>query len=157
MSSRSLFRGRCVVRPGGCLVVEGAGFEAAVLDADEPAGELAQGGAVLVAAGALAVVAGAGSGEEGSVPRATVRSARCPPALVTTPARYRRSTVSASTTRARRQVKATSGVISCQPEVYMHVSALVWAITLVTMIVIFAVDLLIVGMRKRSTDMDGNC
>ena len=29
----------------------------------------------------------------------------------------------------------------------MHVSALVWAITLVTMIVIFAVDLLIVGRR----------
>ena len=29
----------------------------------------------------------------------------------------------------------------------MHVSALVWAITLVAMIVIFAVDLLIVGRR----------
>src|ERR1017187_10441589 len=31
------------VRPGGCLVVEGAGFEAAVQDADEPVGEFAQG------------------------------------------------------------------------------------------------------------------
>jgi hypothetical protein len=50
---------------------------------------------------------------ERSVPQATVRSARCPPALVTTSARYRRSTVSASTTRARRQVKATSGATSC--------------------------------------------
>jgi hypothetical protein len=30
------------VRPGGGLVVEGAGFEAAVQDADEPVGELAE-------------------------------------------------------------------------------------------------------------------
>ena len=33
-----------VVVPGDCLVVEGAGFEAAVQDADEPVGDLAQGG-----------------------------------------------------------------------------------------------------------------
>ena len=43
-----------VVRPGGCLVVEGAGFEAAVQDADEPVGELAQRGVVFGAAGACA-------------------------------------------------------------------------------------------------------
>jgi len=35
----------------------------------------------------------------------------------------------------------------------MHVSALVWAITLVTMIVIFAVDLLIVGRRPHEPSM----
>src|SRR5260221_8081761 len=54
-----------VVGPGGCLVVEGAGFEAAVQDADEPAGELAEGGVVLGAAGALGVVEGAGAGRGG--------------------------------------------------------------------------------------------
>src|SRR5712692_1868796 len=51
-----------VVRPGGGLVVEGPGLEAAVQDADEPAGELAQGSVVLGAAGALGVVQGAGAG-----------------------------------------------------------------------------------------------
>src|ERR1035441_3529390 len=61
MSSCSLLGFRCVVRPGGRLVVEGAGFEASVLDADEPVGELAQGGVVLGAAGALVVVVGAGT------------------------------------------------------------------------------------------------
>jgi hypothetical protein len=40
----------------------------------------------------------------------------------------------------RSHIVSTGGFI-------MHVSALVWAITLVTMIVIFAVDLLIVGRR----------
>src|SRR5207249_7623486 len=67
LSSRSLLRGRCVLRPGGRLVVEGAGFEAAVQDADEPVGELAQGGVVAGAAGALVVVVGAcpGGGPEG--------------------------------------------------------------------------------------------
>jgi hypothetical protein len=58
MSSRSLLRGRCVLRPGGRLVVEGAGLEAAVQDAGEPVGELAQGGVVPGAAGALEVVVG---------------------------------------------------------------------------------------------------
>jgi hypothetical protein len=48
--------------PGGCLVVGGAGFEEAVQDADEPVGELAQGGVVLGAAGTLGVVEGAGAG-----------------------------------------------------------------------------------------------
>ena len=61
MSSRSLFV-LAALRPGGCLVVEGAGFEAAVQDAGEPVGELAEGGVVPGAAGALAVVVGAGSG-----------------------------------------------------------------------------------------------
>ena len=62
MSSRSLLRGRWVLRPGGGLVVEGAGLQAAVQDADEPVGELAQRGPVAEAAGALLVVVGAGSG-----------------------------------------------------------------------------------------------
>jgi hypothetical protein len=48
--------------PGGCFVVVGAGFEAAVQDADEAVGQLAQCGVVAEAAGALPVVAGAGSG-----------------------------------------------------------------------------------------------
>src|SRR5258707_5768238 len=50
-----------VVRPGGGLVVEGAGFEASVQDADEPVGEFAQGSVVLGAAGAFGVVEGAGA------------------------------------------------------------------------------------------------
>jgi hypothetical protein len=53
-------RGLFPVRPGGHLVVEGAGLEASVEDADEPAGELAQGSVVLGAAGALGVVEGPG-------------------------------------------------------------------------------------------------
>src|SRR5260370_36599360 len=53
------------VRPGDCLVVEGARLEAAVQDADEPVGELAQGGIVLSAAGALGVVEGPGAGRGG--------------------------------------------------------------------------------------------
>jgi hypothetical protein len=57
------------VRLGGGLVVEGAGFEAAVQDADEPAGELAECGVVSGAAGAFGVVEGAGAGRwHGSVP-----------------------------------------------------------------------------------------
>ena len=51
-----------VVRPGGCLVVEGAGFEAAVQDAGQAVGELAQGGVVFGAAGSLLAVVGAGAG-----------------------------------------------------------------------------------------------
>jgi tellurite resistance protein TerC len=35
----------------------------------------------------------------------------------------------------------------------MHVSALAWAITLVALVVIFAVDLLIVGRRPREPSM----
>jgi hypothetical protein len=46
--------------PGGCFVVAGAGFEAAVQDAGEAVAELAEGGVVTGAAGALLVVAGAG-------------------------------------------------------------------------------------------------
>ena len=42
-----------VVRPGGGLVVGGAGFKAAVQDADETVGELTQGGVVPGSAGAL--------------------------------------------------------------------------------------------------------
>ena len=49
------------VGPGGCLVVEGAGFEASVQDADEPVGEAAEGVVVLDAAGAEVVVEGAGA------------------------------------------------------------------------------------------------
>src|SRR6266511_2460312 len=50
------------MRPGGCLVVGGAGFEAAVEDADEPVGELAQGWVVFGTACSLFVVVGACSG-----------------------------------------------------------------------------------------------
>src|ERR1700724_3583709 len=59
MSSSEAFG---VVRPGGFLVVEGACFEAAVQDADEPVGELAEGGVVVGAAVSLFVVVGAGAG-----------------------------------------------------------------------------------------------
>jgi hypothetical protein len=55
MSSRS--RGD-VTGPGGRLVIEGAGFEASVENADKAVGELAQGGVVACAAGALLVVVG---------------------------------------------------------------------------------------------------
>src|ERR1035441_9330142 len=59
MSSSEVFD---AMRPGGFLVVESAGFEAAVQDADEPVGELAEGGVVVGAAGSLLVVVGAGGG-----------------------------------------------------------------------------------------------
>src|ERR1019366_6299826 len=62
MSSRGFLRLGRGVRPGGCLVVEGAGFEAAVEDAGEAVGELAEGGVVAGSAGTLTVVAGACSG-----------------------------------------------------------------------------------------------
>ncbi|MCA2229422.1 helix-turn-helix domain-containing protein [Nonomuraea aurantiaca] len=48
----------------GCSVVEGAGLEAAVQDADEAVGDLAWGGVVVGVAGALLVVAGAGAGRD---------------------------------------------------------------------------------------------
>ena len=51
-----------VVRTRRLLVVGGAGFEAAVQDADQAVGELAQGGVVAGAAGAVLVVVGAGAG-----------------------------------------------------------------------------------------------
>ena len=54
--------GGVVVGPGGVLVVEGAGLEAAVQDADEAVGELAQRGLVADVAGAQGVVVGAGAG-----------------------------------------------------------------------------------------------
>ena len=62
MSSRSVLHLGRVLWPGGRFVVEGAGFEAAVQDAGEAVGELAQGGVVPGAAGALVVVAGACAG-----------------------------------------------------------------------------------------------
>ena len=49
-----------VVCPGGVLVVEGAGLQAAVEDADEAVGQLTEGGVVPGAAGAQGVVVGAG-------------------------------------------------------------------------------------------------
>src|ERR1039457_2090833 len=55
-----------VIGPGGCLVVAGAGFQAAVLDADEAVADLAEGGVAALAAGALLVVAGAGAGGGGA-------------------------------------------------------------------------------------------
>jgi len=57
-----------VLWPCGCFVVAGAGFEAAVQDADEPVGQLAQRGVVFGAAGFELVVVGPGAG--GSVERA---------------------------------------------------------------------------------------
>ena len=51
-----------VAVPGGVFVVAGAGLEAAVEDADEAVGELAQRGVVAGAAGAEGVVVGAGAG-----------------------------------------------------------------------------------------------
>ena len=62
LSSGGGLQGVLVVRPGGGLVVEGAGLEAAVQDADEPVGELAQGGVVAGAPAARRVVVGAGAG-----------------------------------------------------------------------------------------------
>jgi hypothetical protein len=59
MSSREILG---VMLPGGGLVVGCAGFEAAVQDADQAVGELAEGGVVSGAAGALLVVVGAGTG-----------------------------------------------------------------------------------------------
>jgi hypothetical protein len=50
------------VGPGGVFLVEAAGFEAAVQDADKPVAELAQRGVVAFAAGAEGVVVGAGAG-----------------------------------------------------------------------------------------------
>src|SRR5450631_98453 len=62
MSSCGLSGVGCVLWPGGGLVVAGAGFEAAVQDAGESVGELAEGGVVPGAAGPLPVVTGAGAG-----------------------------------------------------------------------------------------------
>ena len=50
------------VCPGGVLVVEGPGFEAAVQDADEAVGELAEGGVVADVAGAQLPVVDGGAG-----------------------------------------------------------------------------------------------
>ena len=50
------------VRPGGCLVVEGAGLQASVQDADQPVGEPSQCVVVFDSAGAELVVEGAGAG-----------------------------------------------------------------------------------------------
>src|SRR6266487_489144 len=65
MSSCSLFGFRRVLRPGGGLVVEGAGLEAAMQDADQAVGELAQRGVVADSAAAELVVVGAGAGRGG--------------------------------------------------------------------------------------------
>jgi hypothetical protein len=51
-----------LVCPGGVFVVDGAGFEAAVQDADEAVAELAERGVVADAAGTELVVVGAGAG-----------------------------------------------------------------------------------------------
>ena len=63
MSSRDVrLRDLLPVRPGGCLVVEGAGLQASVQDADEPVRQPPQGVVVLDPAGAEVVVEGAGAG-----------------------------------------------------------------------------------------------
>ena len=51
-----------VVCPGGGFVVAGAGLQAAVQDADEAVGELAQRGLVADISGSERVVVGAGAG-----------------------------------------------------------------------------------------------
>ena len=51
-----------VVVPGDVFVVGGAGFEAAVQDADEAVGDLAEGGLVADVAGAELAVVGVCSG-----------------------------------------------------------------------------------------------
>src|SRR5258708_26136354 len=61
-SSDGGLRGFFPVRPGGCLVVEGAGPEASVQDADEPVCQPPERIVVLDAFGAELVVAGAGAG-----------------------------------------------------------------------------------------------
>src|ERR1035441_9072394 len=60
MSSREGFGVCDGTWPGGCLGVAGAGFQAAVQDADEAVAELAEGGVVAEPAGALLVVVAAG-------------------------------------------------------------------------------------------------
>ena len=63
MSSRSgRLREVFPVTPGGGLVVEGAGLQASVQDADEAVGEPAERVAVVESVGALLVVEGAGAG-----------------------------------------------------------------------------------------------
>ena len=52
----------CVVCPGCVFVVAGSRFEAAVEDADEAVGELAEGGLVADVAAAELLVVGLGSG-----------------------------------------------------------------------------------------------
>jgi hypothetical protein len=51
-----------VVAPGGVFVVGGSGSEAAVEDADEAVGELAEGGLVADVASTELLVVGTGSG-----------------------------------------------------------------------------------------------
>src|SRR5579875_1443419 len=65
MSSCEGFGVRDGAWPGDCLVIAGAGFEAAVQDADEAVAELAEGGIVAQATRALPVIAGAGAGGGG--------------------------------------------------------------------------------------------
>ena len=63
MSSRSRgLREVLPVSPGGGLVVEGAGLEASVQDADKPVGQPSQGVVVFDLAGAELVVVGTGAG-----------------------------------------------------------------------------------------------
>ena len=50
------------VGPSGVFVVAGAGFQAAVEDADEPVGEAPQGVVMGMSGGAVLVVEGAGAG-----------------------------------------------------------------------------------------------
>src|SRR6266852_938668 len=63
MSSRSKIL--APVRPGGGLVVQGAGLQASVQDADQPVRQSPQRVVVFDSAGAEAVVEGAGAGRGG--------------------------------------------------------------------------------------------
>jgi hypothetical protein len=55
------------MRPGGGLVVESAGLQPSVQDADEPVGESPQGVVVFESVGAVVVVEGAGAWLEGLI------------------------------------------------------------------------------------------
>ena len=89
MSSCGFLRLGSGLRPGGCLVVEGAGFEAAVEDAGEAVGELAEGGVVAGSAGALVVVQARAPGEACRAVKAWAMSASMSRSLRT----YRAATV----------------------------------------------------------------
>lgn len=62
MSSRSLIGLADAMRPGGCFVVGGAGFQASVQDADQTVSDVAKRGEVVDVAGSQLVVESAHAG-----------------------------------------------------------------------------------------------
>src|ERR1700728_5260389 len=88
MSSDGLELLAGVPGPGGGLVVAGAGFEAAVQDAGEAVGEMAQRGPVADAAGSLGVVAGAGAWRGGEGGEGLAVEGVAEPVVVHVPGRH---------------------------------------------------------------------